>query len=275
MKSPDAFQFFQLFDGLHADPYPFFRLFFLGHTGQAFYHLIGDIHARDFILHVFGHAGRLHGSNPCQDTDLFMKAAIPDALHPLFEFLNIVDALGLNKIRPCLGLFGEAGDPQLKGIGKGICGSADEHLGRIQNVITPLKFSLVTHGPDHLHKLDGIDIIDVGRHGVIAKARMIAGKTEHGIDAVGISTQDVALHGQTVAVSRDHLQNGMETHLLQDDAGRKTGHSHHGRLVVRHIDCVNGTPEQFSLFLHLFRHCTPRRSTFGCNRQLSRCQNLF
>ena len=41
---------------------------------------------------------------------------------------------------------------------------------------------------------------------MIAELRVIAGKAQHGIDAMGISADDIGLHGQPVTVPGDHLQ---------------------------------------------------------------------
>ena len=83
---------------------------------------------------------------------------------------------------------------------------------------------------------------------MVSEVRVVAGQAEHGVDAVGVGADDVALHGQAVTVSCNHLEEGIEPHLFDDDARGQAGHSHHGRLVVGDVDRIHTTPEQFGLF---------------------------
>ena len=87
---------------------------------------------------------------------------------------------------------------------------------------------------------------------MIAELTVVAGKTQHIADAVGVSAQDIRLHGQAVAVAADHLKVGFNSFLDQNDAGGPAGHSHHGGLIVGDIDRIYIAFEKRRLFSDFF-----------------------
>ena len=60
---------------------------------------------------------------------------------------------------------------------------------------------------DHGDELDGVDVEDVLGLGVVAELLVVARKAQHVADAQGVGAEDVALHGEAVAVAADHLDN--------------------------------------------------------------------
>jgi hypothetical protein len=129
---------------------------------------------------------------------------------------------------------------------------------------------------NHLDQLDGVDVVNaLGGHGMVPEPRMVAGQAEHGVDAVGVGTDDVGLHGQPVAVPGDHLQQGVEPHLTNDHAGGKTRHAHHCRLVVGHVDGVDVSPEVFGLLPHGLRIGTAGGTAFGGHCQVTGTEYFF
>ncbi len=204
-----------------------------------------------------------------------MQSSISDPFHPQLELIQIVYALCLDKVYPCLDFLGQARHPQFEGVGEGVGRRSNEHFGRILDIGTALKFPLIPHGTHHIDKLDGIQVENAIRHGMIAKVWMIAGETQHRVDVVRISAENIALHGQPITVPRYHLQDRVEAHLPDQDTGRQAGHTDHRRLVVRDIDSIDVVPEHFRFFPHLLRNGASRRPTFRSNCQMTRRQNFF
>ncbi|EKD37801.1 MAG: hypothetical protein ACD_75C00988G0001 [uncultured bacterium] len=101
----------------------------------------------------------------------------------------------------------------------------------------------------------------VHRHGMIAELSVVAGETEHGVDAHRIRSDDIGLHGKSVAVSAGHLKEGVQPLLFDDKRSSETGHANHRRLVVGDIHCINYPIKIFRFFYEMGRLAAARRST--------------
>jgi hypothetical protein len=66
---------------------------------------------------------------------------------------------------------------------------------------------------DQLHR---IQVEDILRLRVVPEFLMIPREAKHIPDSMGVNTQDVALHSQTVAIPADHLKIGLKPHLHED-----------------------------------------------------------
>ncbi len=110
---------------------------------------------------------------------------------------------------------------------------------------------------------------------MIAEAGVVAGKAQHGVDAVGIGADDVGLHRQTVAVAADHLIHRRQIDLLEDQTGREAGHAHHGGLIVGDVDRIDVPAQQLGFFLDLARQSPPRRTALAGDGDLAARKNFF
>ena len=153
MKPADPLHLLKTLDRFHANVDSFLGLFLLGCIGHPFDHLIGHIHTRHTLLHVPGHPGRLKGRYTGQYRYLFMQTPVPDALHPFFEFVKIIDALGLDKLDSGGNFFCQPRYTDFKRIGKRIGGRTDKHPRGPAYVVTAQKLSFVAHAPDGLNQL--------------------------------------------------------------------------------------------------------------------------
>src|SRR5512137_1900975 len=68
---------------------------------------------------------------------------------------------------------------------------------------------------------------------------MISGKAEHITDTQRISTHEVRLQSNAVAVAGYHLHDRLKAHLYQMSAGCDTGHTDDSCLVIGHINGIN------------------------------------
>ena len=62
--------------------------------------------------------------------------------------------------------------------------------------------------------------------------------------------EDVALHGDAVAVPADHLHHRLDAHLHQERGDGHAGHADHGRLVVGDVHRVHRAAQQLRLLAH-------------------------
>jgi hypothetical protein len=115
--------------------------------------------------------------------------------------------------------------------------------------------------------------VDIGGHGMVAETGMVTGQAEHGVDPVGIGPDDVALHGQPVAVPGHHLEDRVQIHLTQGKHWRQNWTCDHGCLVVGDIDRVHIALEQGGFLDNSGK--APRGSAFSGYRQFTRCQYFF
>ena len=104
-----------------------------------------------------------------------MEASVSDTFHPFFKLVQVIDTLCLNKIGTGIALLCQSRHPQFKWIGKRIGCRTDKHFRWVLNIISALELALIPHILHHLKELDGINIMHVGRHGVIAKVGVITG----------------------------------------------------------------------------------------------------
>jgi len=78
------------------------------------------------FFHVFGHACRLQGYDPCHDVDLLVQTAVNNLLHPLRELVDVQDALGLDEVRARAHFLRQADYSEFERVGEWIFGRADE-----------------------------------------------------------------------------------------------------------------------------------------------------
>ncbi len=153
MKTLHTFHLFEPLNGLYADVETLFGLLLFGRIAHSLYHLIRHVHPRDPVLHVFGHACGFKGGDTGQDVDFLVEAPITGLFHPEFKFIQVVYTLGLYKFGPSRYFFGKPGNPDFKGIGKGIGRRTHKHLGRSLNIITSQEFAFIPHAPHRLDEL--------------------------------------------------------------------------------------------------------------------------
>ena len=249
------FHLFEFFNLLAGDLDPLIRHFSLARTLEAFDEFIRDIHTRNVGFHVSGHTHALHGGYSGKNGDLFRQPHVVCLFDPFFKAIHVVDTLGLDKIDTGIDLFCQSEDPPLKGIGKRVGCGADKNLRRRVDVAAREKLCLIPHLFDHADQLNGIDIKHSLCLGMVSEFLMIARKTEHVPDAVGIDAQNIRLHGQPVAVPADHLEIGLEPFLNYQQARRPAGHPNHRGLVVRNIDRIHNALKmrRFSPYIRCVR----------------------
>jgi hypothetical protein len=73
---------------------------------------------------------------------------------------------------------------------------------------------LIPHGPDHLKKLDGVNIVHALGCWVIAKPLMISRQAKHVLDADSSSPQKITLKGKAISISDHHLKDRFHSQLL-------------------------------------------------------------
>ena len=115
----------------------------------------------------------------------------------------------------------------------------------------------------------GIELI-TSTHGIPRQAKEIA-KTQ------SMSTQQIGLKSDPVAITTGHLQHRLKSAVLKQTTDSQAAHTHHGPTAVRHIDGVNMTPQKISHGQSLGGIPSPRRHHFrrknllpGFNRALER-----
>jgi len=88
---------------------------------------------------------------------------------------------------------------------------------------------------------------------MIAKGLMIARKAEHIPDPQSVCPEKVALGGDSVAVSGDHLHDRFYAVANQNSARRYTGHAHHRGLVISDVCRVHTAPDKVYFSLKIFQ----------------------
>ena len=90
-----------------------------------------------------------------------------------------------------------------------------------------------------------------------------AEKTKDILDAQRPGSQNVGLEGYSISISRHHLHNGLDSHLLQMDARRDAGHANYRSLIVGDVDRVGAIFQELSLFNNYGSVSAARRAAFG------------
>ena len=111
--------------------------------------------------------------------------------------------------------------------------------------------------------------------GAVAETLVISGQAEDVEDIEGGRAQDVALEGDPVPIPGHHLQNRLQPHQFQADAGGQTAQAGHGGLVVRHVDGVHMVFDHFGLAGDHFRIAAAGGPNLGGDGHLSGSQYLF
>jgi hypothetical protein len=110
---------------------------------------------------------------------------------------------------------------------------------------------------------------------VIAENLVIAGQAEYVSDSQAIGTQQVALDGYAVAVPAGHLENRLQSVMVNMQTGRQTGHPYHRGLTVGDISGVNIIFQQAGIGNYPFRGSVLGRTYFSGKRQPSAFQSLL
>ena len=177
-----------------------------------------------------------------------MESPITDLLHPEFEFIQVVDALRLDKLSPSRYFFCKAGDADFKGIGEGVGGRPHKHLRGSIDVITSQEFTFVPHAPDGLDELHGINIEDVLPLRIVTKLLMISRETEYIKDIERGGSQNITLQGNSVPVPHHHLKHGFQSHQFEANAGSQTAKSGHRSLIVSDVNGIHMVLDHLGLF---------------------------
>ncbi|VBB44086.1 hypothetical protein TRIP_B330260 [uncultured Desulfatiglans sp.] len=275
VESVHALHFLEALDGLDADVEPFLGLLLLRDAAHALDDLVGHIHARHPVLHVLGHAGRFHGGEARQDVDLFVKAPVPDTLHPFLELVEVVDALRLDELGAGGDLLGQARDTDLEGVGERVRRGPHEHAGRTLDLVAAEELAFVAHPAHGLDELHRVDVEDVLARRAVPEGLVVARQAEHIEDVEGGGPQDVALEGDPVAVPHDHLQDGLEAHELDVDAGCQAAQPRDRCLVVGDVDGVDMILDHLGLPGDRLGIAPARGAAFGCDGEMPGCQDLF
>ena len=121
---------------------------------------------------------------------------------------------------------------------------------------------LIPHELDRLNQLGGVEVKDVDSLGVIAKVLMVPSETEDIMNAERSGSKDITLDADAVSVSGNHLQYGLQPHLLDADASGQTTQAHHRGLVVGDVYGIHVILDEVRLLLHHLTIGATGRTTF-------------
>jgi hypothetical protein len=200
--------------------------------GQLGDHVIGDVDTGHVGVHVSAHAGVL-GDN---DTQLNGLAELLGLLHEGDELLRLIDGLGLEVVGAGHDLALHLGKLRVNGIAAGGDHGALGKLGGLAYQVVAgqiLALLQLTHG---VQQGDGVQVEHGLCCGVIAQGGVVAGEAEDVVDAEHGGGEQIGLEGQTVPVAAGHLEDGVQTHVLEGFANAQRAHTHDGGLVVRYVD---------------------------------------
>ena len=85
-----------------------------------------------------------------------MQSPVASLLHPFFKFIQVVDTLGLDKLRAGCNFFCQSRNADFKWIGKRIGRRPHKHLRRAFDLVATEEFSLITHISHRLDQLHGV-----------------------------------------------------------------------------------------------------------------------
>ena len=180
------------------------------------------------------------------------------------------------KSAPAAAFLASRGTRIFSGMGEGVGRRADEHARpAVLDLLAALEEVFVPHFLEHRNELDGVDVVDVLRHRVIAELLVVAGEANEIVDAVGRRAENVGLHGDAVAVPADHLHDGVHALVLDDQGRGERRHADHRGLVVGDVHAVHESLEQPGFLSHDFRIRASRRPALTGDGKMSRSQNLF
>ena len=229
----------------------------------------GDAQAGNALAHAVGHLDGLEGQDAGKNVGALVQAELPYLFHPDAEAGDVEDGLGLDEVRARSDLLAQAEKSEPGGIDKGIGDGPDVRGDLARDALAIHEEALVPQRLDHLHEMDGVDVVDAHGGGLIAHARVVARQAKDVAYAEGRRSEQVALQGQAVAVADHHLQHRLDSRLLEQNASGKARHPHHGDLVVGDVHGVAGVLEEFAFLDHDLRRAPPGRSGFGGDGELA------
>jgi hypothetical protein len=121
-------------------------------------------------------------------------------------------------------------------------------VGGLAQGISSQDLALVPHLPGGADQLEGVQIEDPFRLGLITKGLMVPAQAEDIANPQGRGPQEVRLQGDPIPVPGDHLQHRVQPGLAKQGAGRQTAEAHHPGLVIGDVDAVRVSFKQFPLF---------------------------
>src|SRR4030042_2746983 len=192
-----------------------------------------------------------------------MEPPVPYHPHPSLKPFHIVDTLGLDKLTPCLHLLPQPRRPCLEGICKGVFRRPDKEHRFPLDLVSPDEFPVLPQCLDGVDELNGVYVKDVLCLGMIPELLVVSGQTEDVVDPQRRCPQDIALDRNPAPVPPDHLEDRVKSPAFEDHARCEGGHPHDGGLVVRHIDRIHNSLEEFSLLPYHLRVRTSWRPALG------------
>ena len=193
--------------------------------------------ARHVLVHVLGHAGRLQRDDAGHDVHL--DVGLGDLIHEGLQRLDGKDALGLDILRARIHLLLQLVDLQEDGLIHGSDGRALVEVGRGGQIVAATVLAGGFHPGEHLQDAHGIQI----EHGLgglaVAHGGVVAGQSQHGVDAERRCGEHVAHDRHAGAIAAGHLNDGLQAVLLQRDAEAQRGRLQGRGLHVRHVHAVH------------------------------------
>ena len=181
--------------------------------GQAVNHRLRHRNAWDILIHKPGHTGGLQGNDSRHNGDMDLRPV--HSLQKPLQAVQVKNALGLDVFGASLHLLAELIDLQRhRLVHRGHGSTLKEDGCATRNGIPPAVCAGFLHLGEHLENAYRVQIIYRLALFAIAHHRVIAGESQHGIDAEGCGGENVRHERHPAAVPSCHLQNRLDPHLL-------------------------------------------------------------
>ncbi|OPZ70976.1 MAG: hypothetical protein BWY83_01376 [bacterium ADurb.Bin478] len=235
MDAGHAFHSYQRVDDLHGD------------VDALHLRILGLLHSLHIpfidadaghLLHVPHRLDRFERQHSGEDHGFFRQSPGHGLLQPAAEQFEIEHRLSLDKARAGLYFFIQSDQTHLQRLAAGIGRGADEKIRRFFHLMAGEEQALIhmRHSGD---ELNGIEIEHAFGFGLIAKGRIVAGHAKQIVQAESGGAEQIALHGQAVAVTAGHLHDRFHPFVQQDFGRRDARQPGDGRLIVGDVDRIH------------------------------------
>src|ERR1019366_6219605 len=230
-----AFDLAHRMDGLDTDATAFAPL--VGGGADARSDRLGHVHAR----HMFGHPAQGLGAperaHADDDRRALMQAACADLAHEGFEQLQVKAELRLDELRAGVDLALQIGHALSIGWHERVRRGAEKQPRRQLQPPPRGVLAAVAHTAQDVQQVDGIEVEHRLGLGMVALAHVVASQAQHVSYAQGGSTENIALHRDTVAIAATHLAYRRE---VRGGKHRRGGHARHVAVGAGAVGDVDG-----------------------------------
>lgn len=225
--------------------------------------LVGDMDSGDVLVHELTHSGVLRDD----DTDLNRLTELLCLLHELDELLGLKHCLSLEVLSACHDLALHLDELSINGIAARGNNSA---LGEgrsiaVESIAAEVK-ALFELGCG-IKQRHGVKVKDRLGLRVITELGVVAGEGKDVVNAKHGGAQKIGLQGDAVTIAAGHLENGVESGVLEDLAGSEGTETHNGGLVIRNVDGVDAAEVSLGFLNQIINVYSLRRADFCGNRK--------